>query len=182
MDTHNGFSANKPRALARVALCGFTLVLLTACGGEGGSGGISNPNLGADALQVSYVNPGSISAFTGLSPSSTSLQLNSTAVAAEHSVEVGAASSSGGPRSSVDLTTLQNALQIVADPSPQSGGFAIGHASNRDETFNTFTDFVSALSAELKSGTAVVNVVATGSYDSSSTTFSAKTLAVLLNN
>lgn len=180
MDTHYGFIATKTRALARVALCSCTLVLLAACGGDGGGGsGISNPDLGADALKVSYANPGSISAFTGLSSSSTSLQLNFADVAAEHSVQVGAVSSNGGLTSSVDLTTLQNALQIVPDASPQSGGFVIGHASNRDETFNTFTDFVGALSSE---SAAVVHVMATGSYDSSSTTFTAKTLAILLNN
>ena len=167
--------------MATDAICCCAFVLLSACGGDDGD--TSDSDIGPDALQVAYADPGSRTAFTGLSASSSSLQMSFAGVAEEHSVEVGANSTADGDAtSSVDLTTLQNAFQIVPDASPQSGGFIISHTTKDDETFDTFTDFMSALSTDMTPPAMVADVAATGSYDSSSTTFTAKTLAIMLND
>ncbi|HEY6925249.1 MAG TPA: hypothetical protein VI653_17370 [Steroidobacteraceae bacterium] len=171
----------KRRRAVRTALYACVLALLTACGGDDGSDQ-SDADLGSDSLQAEYIAPGSKAAFTGLTSSSNALQLSLTGLAEDHSIEIGGASTDGGPTNTVDLMTLKSPLQIVPDPSLQSGGLMISHSSKEDETFDTFTDFVSALSSDMTPTATVSDVAGTGSYDSSSTTFTAKTLAILIND
>lgn len=163
-------------ALIVSSTCG--LLSLAACG-DGGED--PSTDVGSDALSVEWSPNGSASAFSNLSSSSTSLQINLTGAAAEHSVEVG--SNSDSNPTTVDLTTQQGTPSIVAGGIPISGGFVISHnVKGTDETFDTFTDFVSALSKDITPTATVADLGATGQYDSASNTFTASSIAVLLND
>jgi hypothetical protein len=123
-------------------------------------------------LNVSWGWSGSATALTGLTASSTSLTLSLTNVGWEHNVRI-------GPEN-IDLTTLSTAPSIV----PNTMGtvnFTIGHArSFKAENFSSFAGFVTQLSAELTGSVGVIQVSAEGSYDSTTNTFTATSLAILL--
>lgn len=60
---------------------------------------------------------------------------------------------------------------------------AIGHrGKNRAENFNTFASFITVLAADLTPTATVVDLAATGQYDSTANTFAAAPLAVLIND
>jgi hypothetical protein len=130
------------------------------------------PNL----LVVDWGRAGSTTALTGLTATSTSLSLNLANVGREHYIQV-------GPQQ-LDLTTLASPPTLAPDPAAMNGLFAIGHAGIRlrTENFNSFADFVTALSKDLTGTTAVIDVTASGQYDSAKDTFTATRVAVLLSN
>ena len=122
---------------------------------------------------------GSATAFTGLTATSTSLQLNLAGVGNLHFVQI-------GPEL-LDLTTLKAGPSIVPDTATQNVVFTIGHAGKlKAENFNTFAAFVTQLATELGTTTAtpptVDIVVAAGQYDSTTNTLTAQALVVLLSN
>lgn len=123
---------------------------------------------------------GSTAAFTGLAAASTSITLSLAGVGREHVIQI-------GPQQ-VDLTTLAAPPTLVPDPATMSGGaanglFAIGHEGRfRTDNFNSFAGFVAALSKDLNGTTAVVDVAASGQYDSAKNTFTADRIAVLLSD
>jgi hypothetical protein len=123
-------------------------------------------------LNVSWGWSGSATALTGLTASSTSLTLSLSNVGWEHNVRI-------GPEN-IDLTTLSTAPTIV----PNTMGtvnFTIGHArSFKAENFSSFASFVTQLSSELTGSVGVIQVSAEGSYDSTTNTFTANSLAILL--
>lgn len=132
-------------------------------------------------LAVSWGNmgTGSATAFTGLTTTSTSLQLNLTGVGGLHFVKI-------GPEL-LDLTTLKTGPSIVPDTATQNVVFAIGHAGKlKAENFNTFAAFITQLATELSTTTTtpptVADVVAIGQYDSTTNTLTAQAAAVLLSN
>ena len=128
-----------------------------------------------DFLVIDWGRMGSAAAFTGLSASSPSLVPSLSNVGAEHFIHI-------GPQR-VDLTTLAAPPAIVPDASTMSGLFAIGHEGKyRSDNFNQFSDFVMALSKDLSGTAAVVDVAATGQYDSGTNTFTATRIVVLLSN
>lgn len=136
-------------------------------------------------LVVDWSRSGSATAFTGLTATSTSLQLDLANVGNLHVIKT-------GPEL-LDLTTLATAPGIA---SATGGGlvFTIGHAGKfRTENFNTFTAFVSQLAADLAgTGTAagtmaaatttVDAVAAAGQYDATTNVLTANGVAVLLSN
>jgi hypothetical protein len=132
-------------------------------------------------LAVSWgtMGTGSATAFTGLTTTSTSLQLNLTGVGGVHFVKI-------GPEL-LDLTTLKTGPGIVPDTTTTNVVFAIGHAGKlKAESFNTFAAFITQLATELSTTTAtpptVDDVVAVGQYDSTTNTLTAQAAAVLLSN
>jgi hypothetical protein len=137
------------------------------------------------ALVVSYGQAGSATALTGLTATSTSLQLSLTNVGNLHFVQV-------GPEL-VDLTKVTPAPSIVPDTTSTDLVFSIGHAGKlKTENFNTFAAFITQLSTEL-TGTSsstmtmttapTVDIVAAeGQYDSATDVLTAQRLAVLLSN
>jgi len=132
-------------------------------------------------LAVSWgkMGAGSATAFTGLTPTSTSLQLNLAGVGNLHFVKI-------GPEL-LDLTTLKTGPSIVPDTATQNVVFTIGHAGKlKAENFNTFAAFVTQLATELGTTTTtpptVDVVVAAGQYDSTTNTLTAQALAILLSN
>jgi hypothetical protein len=84
-----------------------------------------------------------------------------------------------GPES-IDLTKLSSAPTIV----PSTTGavnFTIGHAGKfKAENFSSFTSFVTQLSSELTGSVGVIQLDVAGTYDSTSNTFTATSLAILL--
>jgi hypothetical protein len=137
-------------------------------------------------LVVDWGRAGSPTAFTGLTATSTSLQLSLANVGNVHVIKV-------GPEL-LDLTKLATAPSIVAGTTmgqtsmgqpAMSQIFAIGHAGKfRTENFNTFGAFVAQLAAELAGASmpAVEAVVASGQYDTGQNAFTTQRLAVLLSN
>jgi hypothetical protein len=126
-------------------------------------------------LLVSWGRTGSTTALTGVTATSTSLQLNLTNVGDQHFVKI-------GPEL-IDLSKVTPAPKIVASTSATNSVFAIGHAGSfKVDNFNTFADFVAKLAADLNGTTAVIAIAATGTYDSGTNTFTASRLAILLSN
>jgi len=127
------------------------------------------------ALVIDWAQRGSATAFMGLTATSTSLQLNLTGSDKLHFVAI-------GPEL-VDLTTLAAAPTIVPDTMATNAVFAIGHHGKyKTENFNTFAAFVTALAADLTPTATVVDLAATGHYDSTANTFTANRIAVLIND
>jgi hypothetical protein len=140
--------------------------------------------LGSDALAVDWAPQGSVSAFTNLNAKSTSLQLNLAGVTEEHSVQVGANSDSGADPTTIDLVTQSGTPTIQGPPILiTQQAFMISHGIRAtDETYDTFSQLVTALSKEITSTSPVVDIAATGVYDSKSNTFTANAMAVLIND
>jgi hypothetical protein len=127
------------------------------------------------ALVVDWAAKGSAMAFTGLTATSTSLQLSLTGVGNLHFIQI-------GPQQ-VDLTTLATAPTIAPDTMAANETFTIGHRGKyKTENFNTFAAFVTALFADLTPTATVAGLAATGQYDSAANTFTANRIAVLIND
>jgi hypothetical protein len=128
-----------------------------------------------EALVVDWAQGGTAMAFTGLTATSTSLQLDLTGVDQLHFIQI-------GPET-LDITKLATAPIIAPDTTATTDVFAIGHRGKyQTENFNTFAAFVTALTTDLTSTTTVVDVAATGQFDSTSNTFTATRIAVLIND
>ncbi|MGC1458083.1 MAG: DUF4382 domain-containing protein [Steroidobacteraceae bacterium] len=125
-----------------------------------------------DFLNVSWGWSGSTTALTGLTAMSTSLTLSLTNVGWQHDVRI-------GPES-IDLTKLSTSPTIV----PSATGtlnFTIGHVrSYKAENFSSFAGFVTQLSSELTGTVGVIQINVAGTYDSTTNTFTATELAILL--
>ena len=127
------------------------------------------------ALLIDWAQGGSATAFTGLTATSTSLQLDLTGVGPLHFIQI-------GPET-VDLTKLATSPTITADATATDEVFTIGHRGKyKTENFNTFTAFVTALAADLAPTATVADLAATGQYDSAANSFTATRLAVLIND
>ena len=127
------------------------------------------------ALLIDWAQKGSTTAFPGLMATSTSLQLDLTGVGKLHLIQV-------GPQQ-VDLTTLATPPAIAPDTTAANEVFTIGHRGKyKVENFNTFAAFVAALVADLTPTATVVDLAATGQYDSAANTFTANRIAVLIND
>jgi hypothetical protein len=134
-------------------------------------------------LVVGWGHSGSATAFTGLTATSTSLQLNLANVGNLHFIQI-------GPEL-VDLTKVAMAPSIVPDTASTDVVFTIGHAGKlKTENFNTFAAFVTQLTTELAATSTTtmttaptVDVIAAaGQYDSATNALTARRLAVLLSN
>jgi hypothetical protein len=136
-------------------------------------------------LIVSWGQAGSAMAFTGLTPTSTSLQLDLANVGNLHFVQI-------GPEL-VDLTKATPAPSIVPDTTSTDVVFSIGHAGKlKTENFNTFAAFITQLTTELAATSTTMMtmttaptvdiVAAEGQYDSTTDVLTAQRLAVLLSN
>ena len=127
------------------------------------------------ALLIDWTQKGSATAFTGLTATSTSLQLDLAGVGKLHLIQTGPAQ--------LDLTTLATPPTIAPAMAAANEVFAIAHRGKyKVENFNTFTAFVAALAADLTPTATVADLAATGQYDSAANTFTANRIAVLIND
>lgn len=125
-----------------------------------------------EALVVDWAQRGSA---TGLTATSTTLQLDLTGVDKVHFIQI-------GPQT-VDLTTLATPPTTMADATATNEIFAIGHHGKyKTENFNTIASFITALTADLTPTATVVDLAATRQYDSMANTFTVTRLAVLIND
>ena len=128
-----------------------------------------------EVLLLDWAQKGSATAFTGLTATSTSLQLNLAGVGNVHFIQI-------GPQQ-LDLTTLATAPTIAPDIMAMNEIFAIGHRGTyKTENFNTFAAFVTALVADLTPTVTVADLATTGKYDAATNTFTANRIAVLIND
>jgi len=146
--------------------------------------GMAPPDFVSDSLEnfaavtsdlvVNWGQGGSATAFTGLTATSTSLQLDLANVGGVHVIKI-------GPEL-VDLTRLTTPASVI--PSTTTGAvFTIAHAGKfKVENFNTFAAFVTQLAADLAVPATVDIVAAAGQYDTTNNVFAAQRLAVLLSN
>lgn len=132
-------------------------------------------------LVVDWGRAGSATAFTGLTATSTALQLSLANVGNLHLIKL-------GPEL-IDLTKLAMPASIVAGSAMGQPGmgqiFAIGHAGKfKTDNFNSFGAFVTQLAADLAGAgmPTVVAIAATGQYDAGKNVFTAQRLVVLLSN
>ena len=179
--SQTGLAANAPvRAFGFVTPFGMAPPDFTAAT-------LENFSAVPSVLVVSWGQGGSATAITGLTATSTSLQLSLTNVGMQHFVTV-------GPEL-VDLTKATPAPSIVPDATATNVTFIIGHAGKlKTENFSTFAAFVTQLATELAgtstsgttttmmSATTVDIIAAEGTYDSTKDVLTAQRLAVLLNN
>ena len=177
-----------------LAQTGLTMNAPARAFGFVSSFGMAPPDFTAETLEnfaavpsdlvVDWGRAGSATAFTGLTATSTSLQLSLTNVGNLHVIKF-------GPEL-IDLTKLAMPPSIVAG-APMAGMgqsamgqiFAIGHAGKfKTDNFNTFGAFVTQLAADLAGAgmPTVVAIAATGQYDAGKNVFTAQRLVVLLSN
>jgi len=157
--------------------------------------GMAPPDFAAESLEnfaavtadlvVGWGLAGSATAFTGLTATSTSLQLNLANVGNLHFIQI-------GPEL-VDLTKVAMAPSIVPVTTSMDVVFTIGHAGKlKTENFNTFAAFVTQLTTELAATSTTTMtmttaptvdvIVAAGQYDSATNALTAHRLVVLLSN
>jgi hypothetical protein len=83
----------------------------------------------------------------------------------------------------IDPSTLTAGLQIVPDTAATNPDFAIGHLKSRTiDNFNTFNDFVTALTTDLDGTTGVVQLAADGPYAAATGVLSVDQMIVIVNN
>lgn len=124
-------------------------------------------------LKVSWHDPGITTPF--VAPlAATGLTLGDLSAAERHSIGF-------GPQQ-LDLTTLAGAVQIAGD-TDANALFAIAHEATRTtDTYASFADFVSALTTALDGTNTAEHVVAQGTYNAGTRVFTAKRLAVVMEN
>ncbi|MFO1410053.1 MAG: hypothetical protein U1F06_06705 [Steroidobacteraceae bacterium] len=124
-------------------------------------------------LKISWHDPGITAPFvTPLAASG--LTLGDLSAAERHSIGI-------GPQQ-LDLTTLAGAVQIVGDTGA-TALFAIAHEkTGTTDTFASFADFVTALTTALDGTNTAEHVVAQGTYNAGTRVFTAKKLAVVMEN
>lgn len=129
------------------------------------------PNL----LAIGWTHSGSTTAFPNLNANRTALNLDLTGVGLVHFLQI-------GPER-VNLLSLPASPQIIPDTSALATLYAIGHTHSRTiDNYLAFSDFITALAADMSGSTAVLGIAAGGQYDALANTFSAHHLAVVLND
>ena len=84
---------------------------------------------------------------------------------------------------SINIVSMSSDPLIVPSTTVSTLVFSIGHgASGTVENFITFDAFITTLTSELNGSVLVTGVTALGQYTSSSYTFSATSITVVLNN
>jgi hypothetical protein len=118
---------------------------------------------------------GTAAPFTTYDTTAIDLDIHNSSIGARHQIQVGA--------------QLINVVALSSDPlispSPTSGAtvFTIGHAATATmENFNTYAAFVTQLQTELNGTVLATGFTAAGQYTVSSSSFSATSITVFLNN
>ncbi|MGH8254075.1 MAG: hypothetical protein ACRES2_08535, partial [Steroidobacteraceae bacterium] len=129
----------------------------------------------SNKLLLDWSGGGSMSAFPGLTSTSTILDLSLDAVGLVHYIQT-------GPQK-LSLLSLDMPPSIVGDAAATATAYVIGHAhARRIENYVAFADFIAALSGDLATSPKVLGLAASGHYDSTGNVFTAEQLAVLLDD
>jgi hypothetical protein len=118
---------------------------------------------------------GTSAPFTTYNSSELDLTRSNTSIGTRHLIQVGA--------ESIDIAGMSSDPLIVPSSTVPTLLFSIGHmASGTVENFITYAAFINSLTNELNGSVLVTNVTALGQYTSSSYTFAATSITVVLNN
>ena len=119
------------------------------------------------ALVIGWGTTGTTAPFSSMGATALVLDVGNPSIGARHHLLVGARV--------IDLTTLTMPPTLA----PSAGRALYGISVGRDvRLFTTFAEFSSAVALELSAGKAAVALVASGSYDESSVTLTARYIAI----
>jgi len=127
-------------------------------------------------LHIEWMEPGPTAPFVSpLSATSVSMTQATVQSAAQHVVFIGPVMEDPG--------SVSAGLSFVPNAAASHMFFAIGHRdSDEFQVYMTFSDFITALAADLNGTTQVLRVEAVGPYDLSTGVLSASFMAVVLSN
>ncbi len=135
--------------------------------------GLLDPTTIEAELAVNW-GSGTATPFNSTSTTEIDLLIHNSSIGALHAIQYGA--------QSIDFTTLPSDVLIVPSSSTTSTVYAIGHASNSSvDSYDTFTDFISALQTDLNGTTLATGMSVQGIYTSTSYTLTANIVTVYLN-
>jgi hypothetical protein len=118
---------------------------------------------------------GTSAPFTTYNSSEIDLTRTNASIGTRELIQVGA--------ESINIVGMSSDPLIVPSTTVSTLVFSIGHgASGTVENFITFGAFVTTLTSELNGSVLVTGVTALGQYTSSSYTFTATSITVVLNN
>ena len=166
------FGAAPPDYIART----LSNATSTAGGGNGGDdqGGMNDGSHDSAELEIDWGKTGTTLPFKVLDATHLDLDIANASIGEHHRIDA--------EPTDIDLKTLASDPSILPDAGTTSL-FAIGHAqSHRIENFNSFADFETALATALNGTVTALRLVAEGHYDSAANTFTARHLAVQLND
>jgi hypothetical protein len=125
-------------------------------------------------LEVRWASPGVSTPFATLLASELLLSQATLTASEEHELKISFSRS--------DPSALAAGLQLVPDGAAINAAFAIGHRSTeKAESFTTFSDFVTALTTDLGTNTAL-GLEAVGPYNAATGVLSVDQMVVILNN
>jgi hypothetical protein len=118
---------------------------------------------------------GTSAPFTTYNSSEIDLTRTNAGIGTRDLIQVGA--------ESINIAGMSSDPLIVPSTTVSTLVFSIGHgASGTVENFITFNAFITTLTSELNGSVLVTGVTALGQYTSSSYTFTATSITVVLNN
>jgi len=113
--------------------------------------------------------------FASYSTSQIVLNARNSSIGVQHEIQIGA--------QTVNIVALAANPQIVPNATSTNTVYTIGHAaSGTFENFITFSAFITQLQTELNGSVLATSITALGQYTTSSYSFSASSITLLLNN
>ncbi len=113
--------------------------------------------------------------FVSYSTSQIELDARNSAIGVRHEIQIGA--------QTVNIVGIQSDPLIVPNATATNTVFTIGHAvSGSFENFDTYSAFITQLQTELNGNVLTTGITAVGQYTTTTYTFSASSITLLLNN
>ena len=112
---------------------------------------------------------------TTYNSSAIDVDIRNASIGARHLIQVGA--------QTINVLGLASDASIIPDSTTANTVFTIGHAASASaENFDTFAAFIAQVQTELQGGTLATGVTAVGQYTASTSTLSATSVTLFLNN
>jgi Domain of unknown function (DUF4382) len=126
-------------------------------------------------LQVRWPAPGITNPFATLTGSELLISQTTLQASAQDVIRIASVA--------LNPSTLTAGLQVDPDSAATNAQFAIGHLkSHKIDSFDTFSDFVTALTSELNGTNEALGLLADGPYDAATGVFSADQMIVVTND
>ena len=118
---------------------------------------------------------GTAAPFTTYNGSAIDVDIRNPSIGTRHLIQVGA--------QTINVLGLASDASIIPDPTAANTVFTIGHAASAStENFDTFAAFIAQVQAELQGAALATGVTAVGQYTASTSTLSATSVTLFLNN
>ena len=118
---------------------------------------------------------GTAAPFTTYNSSAIDVDIRNPSIGTRHLIQVGA--------QTINVLGLASDASIIPDPTAANTVFTIGHAASASaENFDTFAAFIAQVQAELQGAALATGVTAVGQYTASTSTLSATSVTLFLNN